>query len=178
MKTPRCDAQHVPGRDAAEGHYAIEQGRSCDFGWGDVTSSESPCAGLADEISERWGGQTLTPQLALEIAARIGCRDTVDVSDEVDRAIMFEFVRSVLERVVTAEKPRFEAACLLVALGVRESNNDSMRGMATHYGVTVAAVSKRVREIAAAYELPLTTFNKSAAAAAGYKLTNGRRRRS
>lgn len=178
MKKPRCDAQHVPGRDAAEGHYAIEQGRSCDFGWSDVSAEESAAAVLADEISERWGGRELTPAVALEIAVRCGGQSQGNASDEVDRAIMFDHLRVVLERVVTAERPGFEAACLLVAHDVRESNHDSMRDLAKHYGVTVAAVSKRVREIADAYELPLTTFNKSAAAAAGYKLTNGRRRKS
>lgn len=174
---PRCDAQHVPARESAEGHYSLEVGKTCDFDWQEVTSGESRAEVLADEIHERWGGGLLTPAMALEIAVKCGS-GRATVGEEVDRAVMFEFVRSVLERIVTAERPRFEAACLLVAIGVRESNGDSMRGMATHYGVTVAAVSKRVREIAAAYELPLTTFNKSAAAAAGYKLTNGRRRKS
>lgn len=175
MSKPRCDAQHVPSRDAAEGHYAIEQGKSCDFAWADVVGSEAPAEILADEIAEKWHGETITPQLALEIAVKCGGRSAAPA--EVDHAILFEFVRSTLERVVTAEKPRLEAACLLVALGVRDSNRESMRGLASHYGITVAAVSKRVREIAEAYELPLTTFNKSAAASAGYKLTNGRTRK-
>lgn len=177
MKRPTCDAQHTAPRLGAENHYSLEVGKTCDFDWQDVAAEESPAEILADEIHERWGGRQLSPAVALEIAVKCGAGAT-SVSDEVDRAVMFEFVRSVLKRVATATRSKFEAECILVALGTRESNHDSMRSMAAHYGVTVAAISKRVREIAETYELPLTTFNKSAAASAGYKLTNGKRKKS
>lgn len=163
-------------RRLAERHHHDELGQCQGFDY-EAVDQAGPTELLADEINDRFGGRKIEPGLALELALFCGGRNSPSVNAEVDHALVLETLRSMLERIVSAPKPWLEASCLLMAIGVRESNKDSMRHLATQRGVTVAAVSKRVKEIREVYELPISTFNKSALAVESYKLTNGKRSR-
>ena len=161
---------------AAERLHAGEIGKSCDFDYNEV---EKPSAAevLADEITDKFYGCSLNAATSLQIATFVLRREKSATDSIVENAIIVETIRSMLERVISAKKPQFEASCILLAMGMRTSNRESMRGTAKAYGVSANAVSKRVKDLQSIYELPANTFNKSAYARSSYQLTNGQRKK-
>ena len=84
-----------------------------------------------------------------------------------------ELLKAFLFRIIDESKnPRLEAECISLAFGYGAAKGISQTAIAARYGLTRAAVSKRVREIKDAFELPVSEFMKSDRARAVYALTN------
>lgn len=84
-----------------------------------------------------------------------------------------ELLREFLFRIIDEnENPRLEAECISLAFGFGAARGLTQTAVAERYGVTRAAVSKRVREIKRDFNLPASEFMKSDRAAATYRLTN------
>lgn len=111
----------------------------------------------------------MTERLATELCAE----RADDSSTESERAGVL--IREILILIISAPSgsgPRLVAEELRIAFGFRESNSESLRGIATRYGLTVAAVSKAVLDLQKRLNLPKNSFNKSAMACETYALTN------
>lgn len=157
-------------RIGAERLYAEEAGKTYDFAWGEIEAHEKPEEVLADSLIEKYGAEGLRPSVALSIARFVvDMRQTCGVAD---LDVAKRTVSLITARIVKSDRPRLAAVCTRMALGLRESGKDSMRKVALDEGVTVARVSALTKEIRNMHDLGLNSFNKSAAAAQGYRHTN------
>lgn len=157
-------------RIGAEREFAAQIGVSCSFGWGDVEHGESEPERVADELLDKMAGQGMAPRLALSVATLL-ITERAHVRTVEDSTVV-EVIKCILERILRAAHPRREADCLRMAFGFRETNAESMREKARHYGVTVEAISKDVAELRRVFALGINSFNKSAKAAKAYAFTN------
>jgi L-cysteine desulfidase len=84
-----------------------------------------------------------------------------------------ELLKGFLFRIIEERRsPRLEAECISLAFGFGAASGLTQTAVAKRYGVTRAAVSKRVREIKEAFNLPASEFMKSDRARSVYALTN------
>lgn len=84
-----------------------------------------------------------------------------------------ELLKAFLFRIIDETRnPRLEAECISLAFGYGAAKGLTQTALAARYGVTRAAVSKRVREIKETFALPVSEFMKSDRARAVYSLTN------
>lgn len=84
-----------------------------------------------------------------------------------------ELLKEFLYRIIDERgNPRLEAECISLAFGYGASRGLTQTEVARQYGLTRAAVSKRVREIKKAFNLPASEFMKSDRARDIYALTN------
>lgn len=84
-----------------------------------------------------------------------------------------ELLKAFLFRIVDeGRNPRLEAECISLAFGFGAALGLSQTEVAKRYGLTRAAVSKRVREIQQQFNLPASEFMKSDRAREVYRLTN------
>lgn len=84
-----------------------------------------------------------------------------------------ELLKGFLYRIIEdRHNPRLEAECISLAFGFGAARGLTQTQVARQYGLTRAAVSKRVREIKEAFNLPASEFMKSDRARDTYKLTN------
>lgn len=84
-----------------------------------------------------------------------------------------ELLKAFLFRIIDESRnPRLEAECISLAFGYGAAKGITQTSIAARYGLTRAAVSKRVREIKETFELPVSEFMKSDRARAVYTLTN------
>lgn len=84
-----------------------------------------------------------------------------------------ELLKEFLYRIIEErQNPRLEAECISLAFGFGAARGLTQTQVAKQYGLTRAAVSKRVREIKRAFNLPASEFMKSDRARDIYALTN------
>lgn len=134
----------------------------------EIEEREPPHLLLADEFD-------LAPDLALEIWKFAAAKLAGDADEEIRKVGIL--VRQVVTDIAHAKNPTMVAQCHRIAFDFRTSNHESMRSVARDLGVTVAAVSKRVRKLQQQYGLEsVGTFNKSPKACAVLAQTNGRSR--
>lgn len=134
----------------------------------EIEEGEPPHLLFADEFGE-------DPTRAMRMWQWFTAYATEHVQSPLHRAAVL--VRRVVTAICAAEHPDRMAVYHRLAFDFRESNHESMGSIAKRFGCTKAAVSKAVRTLQAEYGLPSDgTFNKSPAACAKYKMTNGRNR--
>lgn len=122
-----------------------------------------------EDLVRRFGPLGMTPALAGEVQPMIG------PGSESEGARAGVLIREILEIIICAPGafgPRLAAEQLRLAFGFRNSNKESVRGIAKRYGLTPAAVSKAVLDLQRRLNLPKNSFNKTAAACEVYALTN------
>lgn len=158
--------------------YALLAGQSVDFDHDAVERGIGDDArGVwVDEIVARFGRLGITPRAAGAIWDYTQANSAADASMREGLDEFTAIIRAMLDSICVAKRPRMEAECHRLALGIRRSNTDSMRGVAIRAGVTVEAVSKRVQALQEFHGLSGNSFNKSAAAVHAYRETNRRRR--
>lgn len=119
-----------------------------------------------EALVKRWGAIGMTEELAGEIVPFVA-------SNGGDDAARFGvMLREVLALIIYADNARLLAEEIRLAFGFRETNSESIRGIASRYGVTPQAISKQLLDLQQRLNLPKNTFNKSAAACAVYQTTN------
>ena len=91
------------------------------------------------------------------------------VDDPAAGQLLKEFLYRIIDE---HQNPRLEAECISLAFGFGAARGKTMTEVAQQYGVTRATVSKRVREIQRAFNLPVSEFMKSDRARDTYALTN------
>lgn len=139
-------------------------GGSTDFDYEAIAVVEE-----VEALVRRFGPLGMTPMLAEEVQPLLGH----GAEHEAERAGVL--IREILALVVAAPGvggPRLVAEQMRIAFGFRESNGESIRGIAKRYGLTPAAVSKAVLDIQRRLNLPRNSFNKSAEACEAYRLSN------
>lgn len=93
---------------------------------------------------------------------------TIEADEEAGQLLKEFLFRIVEER----HHPRLEAECISLAFGFGAARGLTLTEVADRYGLTRAAVSKRVREIAEQFGLPASSYMKSDRARRVYRLTN------
>ena len=83
-----------------------------------------------------------------------------------------QLTRIVAATIVSSRRPRLEAECLCLALGIAARENLSMRKIAIDHGVSVEAVSARVNEICESMGIDRPTICKPEAVRRKHQLTN------
>lgn len=81
-------------------------------------------------------------------------------------------VREMLRSIIRADRPKLQARLWLIARGAELDNADSMRRIASEYGITPEAVSKAAAKLRADRRLPPNQHNKSERARARYRMAN------
>lgn len=81
-------------------------------------------------------------------------------------------IQTILREIVFARDPRLEAEVMALGAGIILRNGDTMRGIAAKYGITVAAISKRVVAFCEENALPPSIYMRSAKDRRTYSLTN------
>lgn len=85
---------------------------------------------------------------------------------------VLEFARRLVSYVRSQDRARLTVDCLYLALGDADLENETMTSIAAKWGITKAAVSKRVKKISQDLHLPPTANNKSRHASRRYAQTN------
>ena len=88
------------------------------------------------------------------------------------QAEVLEALRATISYVRSTDNARLTVDCLFLSLGDAEHVNVTMSSVGNQYGITKAAISKRVKRILRDLHLPITANNKSAQAAHEYARTN------
>jgi len=83
-----------------------------------------------------------------------------------------EFARRLVSYIRSQDRARLTVDCLHLALGDADLEGLTMTQVGARWGITKAAVSKRVKKIRADLHLPITSNNKSAHASSRYRHTN------
>lgn len=161
-------------RVGAEREFAGQVGESVGFDHAAIDAGESEEARIADELVEKYGKIGMTPRLGLAVAGEVA--RATGGSDALELEVWVRTLVCVLRKIVESAKPIMVGTCTQMAFGFRENNDDSMRALAVRSGVTVARVSALTAELRSAHQLAINSFNKSAAAAEIYKLTNKKSR--
>jgi len=86
-------------------------------------------------------------------------------------------LRKALCRIIDSKNPALESACIGLAIDFPFLKEESVTSIAQRFGVTKAAVSKRMIAFATEADLPPSSHMKSAASRDTYRKTNARRRK-
>ena len=89
-----------------------------------------------------------------------------------------EILRRLVADIVSEDNTRLTIDCLTIALGLRVYAGDSMTQVATHHGITRAAVSKRCVDITERLKLPPSRAMRSEHARKIYRNSQLKRYRS
>lgn len=135
------------------------------------------------------GAELETPDHAVqaveELVAEFGVKAVVaacmrsSAGDELTRGgntATLHVAQSIIREIVFAEDPRLEAEVMALGAGIILRDGDTMRRIAAKYGVTVAAISKRVVAFCDENQLPPSIYMRSAKDRKTYSLTNRPRR--
>jgi hypothetical protein len=131
----------------------ISQALSKDFDFEEVECDE-----MADELFAKFQHVGLSRELAQKIApylmACVECEDDKQITGMAAR------MHSMLREIRDASKPRYTAAVILMATGLDDSKESSMRRLADAYGVSAEIVSRNVDTAQTKYGLRKNHFNK------------------
>ena len=118
------------------------------------------------------------------LAASVGFPyDELDCDDEPEQHVgpasatthdadVLEFARRLVSYIRSQDRARLTVDCLHLALGDADLEGLTMTQVGERWGITKAAVSKRVKKIRNDLHLPITANNKSAHASSRYRHTN------
>lgn len=95
-----------------------------------------------------------------------------DAASKVGQSSTLRCLSWILRDIVHAENPRLTAEVMAMGAGVLVNDDKTMTRMAEKWGVTRAAISKRVVTFCEEWNLPVSQFMKSERAREEYALTN------
>lgn len=91
----------------------------------------------------------------------------VDAGEAEER--LMDLLRRLMAEVVSQKNPKLTVECLAIACGLNLVDGDSMQEVARRHGISRAAVSKRVVDIAEKLNLPPSRAMRSKAARTTYR---------
>lgn len=91
----------------------------------------------------------------------------VDAAEAEER--LMDLLRRLMAEVVSQKNPKLTVECLAIACGLNLVDGDSMQEVARRHGISRAAVSKRVVDIAEKLNLPPSRAMRSKAARTTYR---------
>lgn len=125
---------------------------------------EDEVAGAIEELVKEYGMACFVKGMVKSSAA--------DAAGEVGRNSTLRCISWLLRDIVHSSNPRLEAEIMALGAGVLVNDDKTMTRVAKKWGLTRAAISKRVVTFCDEWSLPPSSFMKSEAARENYALTN------